>query len=144
MALIDITPDDHVFVLDSPGAPLARCRVIEVERSTAVVERFGYPPTRINRFRIYAVAFGVGACKTCGCPTAWPYRRRNAHGEIVEGCVDAVHDVIPTDVTGHESDRAWHDRPVAIRVRIESAARLAALLNDDRGAVRVAKKEGQS
>ena len=127
--MIEIKPGDIVYVLDTPGAPLARCSVHEVSSMSAVVERFGYGPTSIPRHRVYAIEFGAGCCKTCGHPVSWPYRRRNSHGEIVEGCVDASHDVIPTDVSGqHRENRAWHDRPASVRVREHAAARLAELL----------------
>lgn len=125
MALVDIKPGDIVYVLDIPGAPLERCRVLKVGPYAADVERFGYTPTQISRFRIYAREFGPGCCTTCGKPPRQPYRRRDASGIIVEGCVDAIHDALDAERGPIEAeDRAWHDRPAAQRCRELAAARL--------------------
>jgi len=52
-----------------------------------------------------------GRCTTCACPVEKPYRRHNAAGAIVEGCIDACH----TGLTGESA--AWHDRACAVAYR---------------------------
>lgn len=63
-------------------------------------------------------------CPTCAKPAANPYRRQDADGRIIEGCIDATH-------TGHlvspSSTQAWHTRPWAIARRREELASLKAL-----------------
>jgi hypothetical protein len=66
-------------------------------------------------------------CNTCGRPVGLPYRRHDARGKIIEGCIDASH-------TGHiygESLR-WHNRPEAKKWRAAMTARLREMLSKGR------------
>jgi predicted secreted Zn-dependent protease len=66
-------------------------------------------------------------CNTCGRHVDHPYRRHDAHGKVIEGCIDDSH-------TGHlygESLR-WHNRPAAKKLRAEAKARLREILKSGR------------
>jgi len=60
-------------------------------------------------------------CNTCCRPSNAPYRRHDIRGNVVEGCVDAVHtgQLIPLT----ESYR-WHNRPEAKAIRATNAKHL--------------------
>ena len=38
-----------------------------------------------------------GNCVTCGCAAATPWRRHNADGEVIMGCIDVAHVGVCTD-----------------------------------------------
>jgi hypothetical protein len=66
-------------------------------------------------------------CFTCGRPVDAPYRRHDARGAVIEGCIDSAH-------SGHlygESLR-WHMRPAAKKLRADTKARLRELLKRER------------
>jgi hypothetical protein len=81
---------------------------------------------RINQARASARGITVEAltalpCPTCTRPAGAPYRRHDARGIVVEGCVDAHHTAWL--VRPSESAR-WHDREAARGIR---AAHLASI-----------------
>lgn len=61
-------------------------------------------------------------CPICVRIASAPYRRRNAAGRIVEGCVDAFH----TGRLVTQADSAWHDRPDAREMRVTTLKSLQA------------------
>lgn len=66
-------------------------------------------------------------CTTCGRPVESPYRRSDASGKVIEGCIDDSH-------TGHlyGASLAWHMRPAAKKLRAETKARLREILKSGR------------
>lgn len=72
-----------------------------------------------------------GTCVTCGRPVESPYRRHDARGKTIEGCIDESH-------TGHlyGSSLEWHNRPVAKKFRVDTRNRLREMLRElRRGAI---------
>ena len=66
-------------------------------------------------------------CVTCTRPVESPYRRHDARGHVIEGCIDESH-------TGHlygESLR-WHNRPVAKKLRADTKARIREILKREK------------
>lgn len=66
-------------------------------------------------------------CFTCTRPVSSPYRRHDASGRIVEGCIDASHD---GNIFG-ESLR-WHMRPIAKEIRKKTKDRIRELLKREK------------
>lgn len=52
-------------------------------------------------------------CNTCGKPARSPWRVRDGMGQVLLGCVDAVHEVVSAPV-----DADWHNRPEAKKARV--------------------------
>lgn len=66
----------------------------------------------------------MNKCRTCCRDLDTPYRRHNASGKIIEGCIAEDHNKA---VLVGES-LAWHNRPEAKEYRAAAKARLKALL----------------
>lgn len=61
--------------------------------------------------------WGPGTCVVCGCLPAYPPRRWDASGRIIEGCVARAHDNNLYGASAH-----WHNRPAARAVRAATRA----------------------
>lgn len=68
---------------------------------------------RIMKIRL-AAGGSADVCCTCGRGAGAPYRRHDASGHVIEGCVDAIHTGML--VTTTESNR-WQNRPEADQIR---------------------------
>ena len=64
-------------------------------------------------------------CPSCTHGAHAPYRRQDASGKIVEGCIDAFHG--PAFAGALTESSAWHMRPEAIEWRKKTLADLRAL-----------------
>ena len=64
-------------------------------------------------------------CTTCCRPVGAPFRRHDARGKVVEGCVDESH-------TGRlcGTSREWHTSDAARAIRRKTAERLSALIGE--------------
>lgn len=86
---------------------------------------------KIEAIRIAALA-SLGSercgdsCPTCTRRACDPYRRHDARGNVVEGCIDAYHHEA---MDRHYScaSRNWHFRPVAHALRKDTLAHLESL-----------------
>ena len=77
----------------------------------------GYQQGKLGQ--IHEIRQGEARCNTCGQPASAPFRRYDARGAILFGCIDDFH-------TGHlvtpSASSYWHNRPEAKKLR---QARLA-------------------
>ncbi len=66
-------------------------------------------------------------CNTCVRPVASPYRRKDASGKIVEGCIDPCHE-------GHifGDSLRWHMRPAAKALRKQTKDRLREMMKREK------------
>jgi len=71
------------------------------------------PSQKIMKIRL-AAGGSATTCPTCTRPAENPYRRWDASGRIIEGCVDAIHTgkLVPIS-----SSNGWHMRKKAIAIR---------------------------
>jgi hypothetical protein len=69
--------------------------------------------------QIHEIRQGEARCNTCGRPASAPFRRHDASGAILYGCIDDFH-------TGHlvtpSASSFWHNRPDAKKLRRERLA----------------------
>jgi hypothetical protein len=65
-----------------------------------------------------------GTCRTCTRPVYAPFRRHDASGKIIHGCIDASHEAYmsPSMSTG-----AWHFSANGIALRKATLAHLKSL-----------------
>ena len=73
--------------------------------------------------RLLMTTYSSILCNTCTRPIDNPYRRFDASGHIVEGCIDDSH----TPVAGllSKSSYEWHFSESAIKIRKATAERLS-------------------
>lgn len=67
-------------------------------------------------------------CCICVRPVNAPYRLHNIRtGKIIEGCIAADHD---GQLAAGSKDEQWHNRPVAVGVRMQIEQRRKALIGE--------------
>lgn len=98
-----------------------------MRRAHALGRRYGRAALRrALDDRIYDIRRAAGNpgthCPTCARPCESPYRRKDARGHIIEGCVDACH-----KPHIHGESLRWHMRPEAVALRKETLAHLESL-----------------
>jgi hypothetical protein len=82
----------------------------------------GYQQGKLGQ--IHEIRQGEARCNTCGQPASAPFRRYDARGAILYGCIDDFH-------TGHlvtpSASSSWHNRPEAKKLRQERLVEQKAL-----------------
>ncbi len=82
----------------------------------------GYQQGKLGQ--IHEIRQGEARCNTCGQPASAPFRRYDARGAILYGCIDDFH-------TGHlvtpSASSYWHNRPEAKKMRQAQVAKQKAL-----------------
>jgi hypothetical protein len=100
-----------VYVRDIAGTPAKLCEILALDENGFTTVRYDRP-SFLTYDRVVGVvpaagaSFAHGCCAYCGHAPASPWRRRDASGAIVEGCVSPAHGV--EDLSSE--DKAWHYR----------------------------------
>jgi hypothetical protein len=88
----------------------------------------GYQQGKLGE--IHEIRQGEARCNTCTQPAGTPFRRYDARGAILYGCIDDFH-------TGHlvtpSASSFWHNRPEAKKMRQAMATKRKALGKKSRG-----------
>jgi hypothetical protein len=97
-------------------------------RGRALRRRYGRAALRRGLddriFDIRARAGNPGThCPKCSQSVGHPHRRKDAHGRIVEGCIDACH---KPHISGESLK--WHMRPSAVAHRKDVLAHLESIV----------------